>query len=152
MRSGRVAVGAVLVVTLSACSGETSSTSDGDPSTTEGSAAAAAPSEALLSAEQHMAPLQDVTYRGTWEATDDAGLFAGHELTTTLRVADNGCEIVRETPDGLRMTTRIVDGTEWFNWSDEFLALLPPDRQEEWSGRWESDAADPSGGGQRKVA
>lgn len=144
MRSGRVAAGAVLMIALSACSGETSSTSNDEPSTTEPSSSANAPSKALLNAEENMASLQDVTYRGTWEATDEAGLFSGHELTTTLRVADSGCEIVRETPDGLRQTTRIVDGTEWFSWSDEFLALLSEDRQEQWSGRWESDAADPS--------
>jgi hypothetical protein len=141
MRSGRLAAGAVLMMALSACSG---GTSNGDPRTTEPSPSEGAPSEALLNAEENMASIQDVTYRGTWGATDEAGLFSGRELTTTLRVADSGCEVVRETPDGLRMTTRIVDGTEWFSWSDELLALLPEDRQEQWRERWEFGAAPPS--------
>lgn len=130
---------------LTACAGQPTPTSAADiPSQGSSTSTDARPAEALLSVERSMTSWRDATFRGTWEASDESGFFSGHALTTTLRVtADGRCEVVRETADGLRQTKKNVDGTTWFNWSDEYLALLSTDRQEQWRGRWESDAADP---------
>lgn len=99
--------------------------------------------DALLRAEQTMARMDDLTYRGTWEAPEGPDPFAGREVTTTLRVtADGRCEQVHETADGVRVTGRNIHGTMWMNRSDEYLTHMPPEYQED-SGLWGADDADP---------